>query len=103
MTRTTKMVAALATIGATRGARAPRSALPNGNDAKGSVGSCIDNLHGNATNPRPDGPGVLPSLAPGPHTMAGGFLSVGEVHQAARELFPDATGVEINKAICLFP
>jgi hypothetical protein len=102
MTRTTKVVAALAAIGA-MAAPGTAMALPNGNDAKGSVGSCIDNLHGNATNPRPDGPGVLPSLAPGPHTVAGGFLSVGEVHQAARALFPDATGVEINRAICLFP
>ena len=46
---------------------------------------------------------MLPSLAPGPHTMAGGFLSVGEVHQAAADLFPDATGREVNEAICLFP
>ena len=102
MKRWTRIASALVVIAALA-APSTAAALPNGNDSKGSIGSCIDNLHGNATNPRPDGPGALPSLAPGPHTMAEGFLSVGEVHQLAREAFPDATGREINEAICLFP
>jgi hypothetical protein len=32
-----------------------------------TTGQCIaGTLYGNISNPRPDGPGVLPSLAPGP-------------------------------------
>ena len=30
------------------------------------VGGCVDQFHGNATNPRPSGHGVLPSQSPGP-------------------------------------
>ena len=40
------------------------SAAPG--DAGEGYGGCIDNLYGNATNPRPDGNGVLPSQSPGP-------------------------------------
>lgn len=29
-------------------------------------GGCVDALHGNATNPRPSGHGVIPSQSPGP-------------------------------------
>jgi hypothetical protein len=36
-----------------------------GDHGKG-VGGCIDQLYGNATNPRPSGHGVLPSQSPGP-------------------------------------
>lgn len=36
-----------------------------GDHGKG-VGGCVDQFHGNATNPRPDGHGVLPSQSPGP-------------------------------------
>jgi hypothetical protein len=90
-------IAALALPGAALAL--PNDAADNGN----GVGGCIDNLHGNATNPRPDGPGVLPSISPGPHTVGGGFLSVGEVHQAAKVIAPDANGREVNEAICLFP
>lgn len=78
-------------------------ALPNDNDAQAGVAGCIDNLYGNATNDRPDGPGVLASISPGPHTLSGGFLSVGEVQQLVREIAPDATGVEVNQLMCTFP
>jgi hypothetical protein len=46
------------------GVAAPANAAPgdNGN----GVGGCIDQLYGNATNPRPSGHGVLPSQSPGP-------------------------------------
>ena len=99
----TKAVPALVAIAALA---LPGSALALPNDAADNgngVGGCIDNLHGNATNDRPDGPGVLPSSSPGPHTLAGGFLSVGEVQQAANVIAPDATGREVNEFICLFP
>jgi hypothetical protein len=66
------------------------------------VGGCVDNLYGNATNPRPSGHGTLPSLSPGPATMAGGFLSVGEVMQVARTQY-DTTGVAVVQAMCSFP
>lgn len=46
------------------GVASPANAAP-GDHGKG-VGGCIDQLHGNATNPRPSGHGVLPSQSPGP-------------------------------------
>lgn len=51
---------ALLTVGLTVPANAAPGAHGNG------VGGCIDQLYGNATNPRPDGHGVLPSQSPGP-------------------------------------
>jgi hypothetical protein len=42
----------------------PAAAAP-GDHGKG-VGGCVDQFHGNATNPRPSGHGVLPSQSPGP-------------------------------------
>jgi hypothetical protein len=45
-------------------AAAPATAAP-GDHGKG-VGGCIDQLYGNATNPRPSGHGTLPSQSPGP-------------------------------------
>ena len=46
------------------GLAAPAFAAP-GDNGQG-VGGCIDQLYGNATNPRPSGHGVLPSQSPGP-------------------------------------
>ena len=46
------------------GLAAPAFAAP-GDHGQG-VGGCIDQLYGNATNPRPSGHGVLPSQSPGP-------------------------------------
>lgn len=46
------------------GAAAPASAAPG--DHGNGVGGCIDQLYGNATNPRDSGHGVLPSQSPGP-------------------------------------
>lgn len=46
------------------GLAAPANAAP-GQHGNG-VGGCIDQLYGNATNPRPSGHGVLPSQSPGP-------------------------------------
>jgi hypothetical protein len=40
-------------------------------DSGEGVGGCIDSLYGNATNPRPDGNGVLPSQSPGPWVNTG--------------------------------
>jgi hypothetical protein len=82
------------------GMATPAFAAPgdNGN----GVGGCVDNLYGNATNPRPSGHGVLPSEAPGPATMGGGFLSVGQVMQVARTQY-DATGRPVIAFMCTFP
>jgi hypothetical protein len=46
------------------GLSAPANAAPG--DHGNGVGGCIDQLYGNATNPRADGHGVLPSQSPGP-------------------------------------
>lgn len=45
-------------------AAAPAGAAPG--DHGNGVGGCVDQLYGNATNPRPSGHGVLPSQSPGP-------------------------------------
>jgi hypothetical protein len=81
-----------------------------GDNGKG-VGGCIDNLYGNATNPRPSGHGVLPSQSPGPFVNTGPNepprndrlrgLSVGDVMQIGHEV--DLTGHEIIDIICTFP
>lgn len=93
------VTAALAALGVASTAQA----LPNGNDAKGSTGSCIDNLYGNATNEAPGRPGIIPSLSPGPRTLSGNFISVGDVQKGARALNLGLTGGEINQLICTFP
>jgi hypothetical protein len=74
-------------------------------------GGCIDNLYGNATNPRPSGHGVLPSQSPGPFVNTGfnepprndrdDGLSVGEVMQAGHDF--GLNGNEIQEVICTFP
>lgn len=79
----------------------------NGN----GVGGCVDNLYGNATNPRPSGNGVLPSQSPGPFVNTGfnepprndrtRGLSVGDVMQIGTAL--GANGKEIMAVICTFP
>ena len=69
----------------------PALAAPgdNGN----GVGGCVDDINGNATNPRPSGNGVLPSQSPGPWFNTGvnepprndrvWGISIGELHQDA--------------------
>ena len=42
----------------------PALAAPG--DSGNGVGGCIDQLYGNATNPRPSGHGVLPTQSAGP-------------------------------------
>lgn len=64
MNLTFKMAAVAAGAVLALGVATPANAAPgdNGN----GVGGCIDQLYGNATNPRPSGHGVLPSQSPGP-------------------------------------
>ena len=65
--RTTLRIAAVAAViaaGLGTGLATPAIAAP-GDHGEG-VGGCIDQLYGNATNPRPSGHGVLPSQSPGP-------------------------------------
>ncbi|HEX2176869.1 MAG TPA: hypothetical protein VHG70_13255 [Nocardioidaceae bacterium] len=64
MRNITKAGAIVAGAVMTLGLSVPVMAAP-GDHGKG-VGGCIDQLHGNATNPRPSGHGVLPSQSPGP-------------------------------------
>ena len=74
-------------------------------------GGCVDNLYGNASNPRPSGNGVLPSQSPGPFVNTGPNepprndrvrgLSVGDVQQLGREA--GLTGGETIEVLCLFP
>jgi hypothetical protein len=47
------------------------AALSAPGDEGQGIGGCIDSLYGNATNPRPDGNGVLPSQSPGPWVNTG--------------------------------
>jgi hypothetical protein len=56
--------AALVAAGLATGLATPALAAP-GDHCEGA-GGCIDQLYGNATNPRPSGHGVLPSQSPGP-------------------------------------
>lgn len=74
------------------------NAAPGDND-KG-YGGCVDNFYGNATNERPDGHGVLPSLSPGPHTMSGNFISMGDVMQAVTGA--GFTGKDAQPLVCSF-
>jgi hypothetical protein len=46
------------------GLAGPAGAAPG--DHGNGVGGCIDQLYGNATNPRTSGHGTLPSQSPGP-------------------------------------
>ena len=88
----------------------PAFAAP-GENGEG-VGRCVDNLYGNATNPRPSGNGVLPSQAPGPWVNEPGGnepprddrvdgVSVGEVMQDP--LAVEFNGSEVIPALCQFP
>ena len=79
----------------------------NGN----GVGGCVDNFHGNATNPRPSGHGVLPSQSPGPFVNTGANepprndrtrgLSMGDVMQLGHDA--GLTGNETMDVVCTFP
>lgn len=64
MRTVTKVAAAAAGVLLAAGVAAPAMAAPG--DHGNGVGGCIDQLYGNATNPRPSGNGVLPSQSPGP-------------------------------------
>ena len=64
MNHTFKLAAVAAGAVLALGVAVPANAAP-GDRGKG-VGGCIDQLYGNATNPRPSGHGVLPSQSPGP-------------------------------------
>jgi hypothetical protein len=80
-------------------------------DSGEGVGGCVDNLYGNATNPRPGENGVLPSQSPGPFVNAGynepprddlsTGLSVGDVMQIGTD--GGLNGEETMELICLFP
>ena len=87
----------------------PAFAAPG--DSGDGYGECIDNLYGNATNPRPSGNGVLPSQSPGPFVNTGfnepprndrtRGLSVGDVMQITTAL--GLNGQETMEIICTFP
>ena len=64
MRRVHKAAAVAAGTVLAMGVAGPAVAAP-GDHGQG-VGGCIDQLYGNATNPRPSGHGVLPSQSPGP-------------------------------------
>jgi hypothetical protein len=105
-----RLVSAIVLCAVLFGAVASPAFAAPGDNGEG-VGGCVDNLYGNATNPRPSGNGVLPSESPGPweHT---GFnepprndredgLSVGEVMQIGTA--SGSNGHEIMEVICEFP
>jgi len=81
-----------------------------GDNGKGR-GGCVDNLYGNATNPRPSGNGVLPSQSPGPFVNTGvnapprndrvRGLSVGDAQQLGHDA--GLSGGELIDVLCLFP
>lgn len=87
----------------------PAFAAPG--DSGNGYGGCIDNLYGNATNERPSGNGVLPSLSPGPFVNTGVNepprndrtmgISVGDVMQITTSL--GLNGQETMDIICTFP
>lgn len=59
----------------------PAFAAPGDNGS--GVGGCIDGLYGNATNPRPGGHGIIPSISPGPWVASTGEFgtTVGDVNR----------------------
>lgn len=87
----------------------PAFAAPG--DSGEGYGGCVDNLYGNATNPRPSGDGVLPSQSPGPFVNTGfnepprddrtTGISVGDVMQITTEL--GLNGQETMEIVCTFP
>ena len=84
----------------------PAAAAPG--DSGNGVGGCTSGvLYGNTTNERPSGHGVLPSLAPGPRSMAGGFLSMGDVQQGVHDVLGapagEYSGRDVLKFVCTFP
>ena len=86
----------------------PAVAAPG--DSGGGFGGCVDNLYGNATNPRPSGNGVLPSQSPGPFVNTGFNepprndrtmgLSMGNVMQILTG--SGFTGADLVQASCPF-
>lgn len=95
-----KTAAVTASVVLSLGLATPAFAAP-GDNGKG-LGGCVDNLYGNATNPRESGHGTLPSLSPGPATMGGGFFSVGMWQKAAPDYGFDR-GADAVAIICMFP
>jgi hypothetical protein len=105
MERTVKIAVLVATLAFAGVAQAAPGDNGNGQ------GGCIDNLYGNATNPRPSGNGVLPSQSPGPFVNTGvndpprndrtRGISVGDVMQVGTAL--GLNGKEIHAIICTFP
>lgn len=84
----------------------PAAAAPGDNGT--GVGGCTSGvLYGNTSNPRPSGNGVLPSLAPGPRSVAGGFLSMGDVQQGVHEVLGapagNYSGRDVLEFVCTFP
>lgn len=68
----TKVIAAIAVavmMASVAFAGSVAQAAPGDNDS--GYGGCVDNLYGNATNPRDSGNGVLPSQSPGPFVNTG--------------------------------
>ena len=84
----------------------PAFAAPG--DTGSGLGGCIDNIYGNATNPRPSGNGVLPSQSPGPWVNTGFNdpprndrtlgISIGGIMQIGHSL--GANGQQVFDFIC---
>ena len=102
-------IAVVAALGMFTAAAVPALAAP-GDNGSGN-GGCIDNVYGNATNPRPSGHGVLPSQSPGPFVNTGynepprndqtRGSSIGDIMQATTAA--GYTGQEIIPLLCSAP
>lgn len=105
-----KKVLIVAAMSATALTVAGTALAAPGDNGNGN-GGCVDNLYGNATNPRPSGNGVLPSQSPGPFVNTGvnepprndrtRGISVGDVMKGATAL--GFNGAETMAFICTFP
>lgn len=80
-------------------------------DRGNGIGGCVDFIYGNATNPRPDGNGVLPSQSPGPFVNTGfnepprndrsRGASIGDINGALADIF--GPGFSIQEACRTLP
>lgn len=103
----TRLVLAAGALTVVAASTVPALAAPgdNGN----GVGGCIDQLYGNATNPRPSGHGTLPSQSPGPslnnptdpsNPIPGG-PTVGDINQAIHDSdAAAAAGIHSTSQLC---
>jgi hypothetical protein len=104
-----KIIALAALAGLAGGGIAIAAPGDNGD----GIGGCIDDLHGNATNPRPSGHGVIPSQSPGPFVNTGPNepprndrvrgASAGDVNRLIREATEPGTNIQDFCRATTFP